>query len=370
MPPASDVGIAAGAAAIQIVNAALVARDAHEPRLTALGIALLLGQTLPLAFRRRYPFAVGTVCGVLVGVYGAMELPDPFPIAPLFAFANLIASVPNRTQYLIGGATVVGAVVSAVAAHDTRSLDWFDTAVFIALTFTLGRYMRIRAAYLVELEAKAARSERDRAEEASRAAAAERARIARELHDVVSHHVSKMVVQAEAAAATSPSQVEAFDGIAATGRGALGELRRLLGVLRSEPAAPLSPQPGFGDLDALVAPLREAGVAVELSRPASGSELPEGLELCAFRIVQEAITNIVRHARATDVKITIAAANGDLHVEVADNGSTSTQQSASPGHGIVGMRERVALYQGSLEVGPADGGGFVVRARLPVPDHR
>jgi signal transduction histidine kinase len=197
--------------------------------------------------------------------------------------------------------------------------------------------------------------------------AIERGRIARELHDVVAHNVSMMVVQAGAAervlAGEQPHVRDALEAIAHTGRQTVDEMRTLLGVLRA--AAPLAPQPGLADLEQLVDGVREAGLPVTLRIEGDPRPLPQAADLSAYRIVQEALTNALKHAGPARADVVVRFEAGAVTLEVRDTG-TGAGQGGGTGHGLVGMRERVAMFGGELEALPAPGGGFAVRARLPV----
>jgi signal transduction histidine kinase len=208
---------------------------------------------------------------------------------------------------------------------------------------------------------------------ARRAVAEERLRLARELHDVVAHAISVIAVQSGVGAHVANSQPEeaakALAAIEATSRAALTELRRLLGVLRQEgePQGSLAPVPGLADLDSLLAEVAKAGLGVQLRVEGTPSPLPAGLDLSAYRIVQEALTNVVRHAGPATARVAVRYAPGQVAVEVVDDGRGADDQGGG-GHGIAGMRERAALYGGTLEAGPLPGGGFRVAASLPVED--
>ncbi|MFD0275976.1 sensor histidine kinase [Kitasatospora sp. NPDC127111] len=246
------------------------------------------------------------------------------------------------------------------------------------LCWAWGRLTRVRRAYLVELEDRAARLERERDAQAKVAVAAERARIARELHDVVAHNVSVMIVQADGAAYVldnSPQQAkEALGTIASTGRQALVEMRRLLGVLRtSDTAEEYVPQPGVEELPELLDQVRTAGLQVDFATSGHPRELPRGVELTVYRIVQEALTNVRKHG-GPDVHARVAVDFGEreLAVLIEDDGRGSTDEQLTgggadgQGHGLIGMRERVGMVSGSLDVGPRPGGGFRIRAVLPL----
>jgi signal transduction histidine kinase len=232
--------------------------------------------------------------------------------------------------------------------------------------------MRYRRGYYAALEDKAARLEAERDAQAKVAAAAERARIARELHDVVAHHVSVMVVQADGAGyalRTDPDRAgAALQAIAGTGRQALAEMRRLLGVLRSaDEESTLAPVPGLGELRELLEQARTAGLEVSYTLTGKPRELPEGAELAAYRVVQESLTNTRKHAGlAATAAVTLRYEPDGLTVEVTDDGLGASGTDTG-GLGLAGMRERIAMYGGTVTAGPLRGGGFGVSARLPCP---
>jgi signal transduction histidine kinase len=212
-------------------------------------------------------------------------------------------------------------------------------------------------------------AERERDLTAREAVVEERARIARELHDVIAHNVSMMVIQAGAERRvleeTSPTR-EVLETVERIGRSALTEMRRLVGMLRSEDADPLAPQPGLRDLSTLVTQVREAGLPVDLVVEGEPCELPAGIDLSAYRIVQEALTNALKHAGEARAAVRVQYGADALELEIADNGTGSAKAPESGGHGLVGMRERVALYGGRLDAGRRSGGGFSVRVVLPI----
>ena len=232
----------------------------------------------------------------------------------------------------------------------------------------LGDNLGTRRAYTKALEERAERLERERNAERARAVAEEQARIARELHDVIAHNVSVMVVQAAAANDvfdTRPERArEALHAIEASGRSALAELRRLLGVVRGD-GAEFTPQPGLDRLDDLVAQVRAAGLAVAVSVEGAPRSLPTGVDLSAYRVVQEALTNTLRHAEATRADVSLRYRDDELDVEVRDDGGGNGER-RRPGRGLIGMRERVTAFGGSLETGPPNTGGFGVSARFPL----
>jgi signal transduction histidine kinase len=236
-----------------------------------------------------------------------------------------------------------------------------------AAAWVFGDSLRTRRAYTRALEERAERLERDRERESARAVAEEQARIARELHDVIAHNLSVMVVQAAAANDVFDSKPErareALRTIEATGRGALSELRRLLGAVRGD-GADFAPQPDLGQLDELIDQVRAAGLHVVLHVEGEARPLPAALELSAYRVVQEALTNTLKHAHASRVDVALRYRDDTLDVEVRDDGSGSGDGHGD-GRGLIGMRERVGVFGGSLDAGPAPGGGFAIAARFP-----
>jgi signal transduction histidine kinase len=247
----------------------------------------------------------------------------------------------------------------------------------LAAAWTLGQGVRQRRARAAELEERAARLEREREEKARQAVIQERLRIARELHDVVAHSLSVIGVQAGAARLVldadpnPPRAREAVAAIEATANQAMGEMRRALGILRdTEPSgAALAPLPGLGQLPALLGQLRMAGLPVGLTVAGPPQPLPTSIDLSAYRIVQEALTNTLKHAKASRAEVVVCYGAGELTVEVTDDGrGTSPATAGTDGAGTIGMRERAALFGGELQVGPRPQGGYAVRVRLPIPD--
>jgi signal transduction histidine kinase len=219
-------------------------------------------------------------------------------------------------------------------------------------------------------ERRAQLAERERDLVAREAVVEERARIARELHDAIAHNVSMMVVQAGAerrviGEENAPTR-EVLETIENIGRGALTEMRRLVGMLRSDAADPLEPQPGLADLSTLVAQVADAGLPVDLHVEGDERALPVGIELSAYRIVQEALTNALKHAGDARASVHVRYGRDSLELEISDDGGVARQSAVSGGHGLVGMRERVALYGGSLHAGRRETGGFTVRVLLPI----
>jgi signal transduction histidine kinase len=334
----------------------------------AIYVPASLAMTLPLAWRRRAPLTVVViVMGTLVVesfAVGSAPIPDSSMVAWLLAIYT-VAAHRERFPALIGGAFSLGAGLVWIGLD-----DWLFPVVVFSGAWLAGRLVRQGEVHTRVVEERAAALEREREANARAAAAEERARIARELHDVLSHSVSVMVVQAGAERMALGSDRaatgETLEAIEKTGRQALAEMRRLLSMLRvgDEPSAH-APQPTLGELDVLVAQVREAGLPVELHFEGEPTPLPPGVAVSAYRIVQEALTNVLKHAGPARARVIVRYATRELELEIADDGRGS-RDAGDPGHGLVGMRERVALYGGNFDAGARNGGGFVVRVRLPL----
>jgi signal transduction histidine kinase len=382
-PVAADALLGALLAVVSLIALVFQASNEHLPRPGPAAVALVLAGSLPLAWRRRHPLGANLAVGAAAVAYGIAPFPDlvtPVPLGGVVALYSGVAWCDRRTAVIVGVVSALAVVaVALLPGTETDLLDFSFTALLLASAWVLGDSTRVRRAYTAELEARAALLARERDLEAQRAVAAERARIARELHDVIAHHVSMMVVQAEAGPVLvergdAAGQARAFDTISGVGRQALVEMRRLLGVLRQEGGEPppsLEPQPGVAQLPGLVDQVREAGLAVELAVEGEPVPLPPGVDLSAYRIVQEALTNAIRHAGPSTVRVLVRYAGDDLRIEVRDDGrgrDGAPGHAARPGtgHGLIGMRERVHLFGGELTAGPGPDGGFTVAARLPI----
>jgi signal transduction histidine kinase len=341
--------------------------------------AFMVACCAPLAWRRRAPLLVVlawlvATAAYTIALYTSTQPPiEPF-LAGLVAFFAL-GDTGGARQLRAGiGLLVLMALESVVElalGHDPGNvlppLAWWAAAL------GAGRFVRSRRHLLDVAGDRAARPEREREEARERAVVEERARIARELHDVIAHSVSVMVVQASAERRVLAPELATTQAVLASietaGRDALAELRRLLGVLRApDNRDRLAPQPGLAALDELVASGRQAGHEIRVDVSGDVVELSPGVDLAAYRIVQEALTNIRKHAAGAGADVTLRYGARELGIEVVDDGpgpnGTGTQNG---GHGLVGMRERVALYGGSVEFGPGRAGtGFRVRARLPL----
>jgi signal transduction histidine kinase len=347
----------------------------------ALGYALVLLHTLPLVARRRFPGAVLALC-VASGLAFAALLMPPFFLGPaLLVAVYSVAAYGSRWVSLAG---LVVAELGLAAVWLTPAM--LDRSTFllymgiIAVAWVLGHFVGDRQVYAAQLEERTAELEQAREELARRAVVEERLRLARELHDVVAHAMSVIAVQSGVGAhvaASRPEEVgKALSAIEATSRAALTELRRLLGVLRqdSDPQASLTPVPGLANLDSLLTEVGKAGLAVRVRVKGTPLQLPAGVDLSAYRIVQEALTNVVKHAGPAHAQVTIGYRDQDVTVEIVDDGRGAVPPAsdgrAGTGHGLTGMRERVAAFNGELQVGPRPGGGFRVAARLPLAPGR
>ena len=358
---------------------AATADDIHEPA-DALAALLIVGQTVPITWRRRAPVVVLALSFGFLVPYLVSEYPGS--AASLGSLIALYTGAAHCARRRAAGAAAVTAValfavlLSGIywAEEDITVGTMVENFVIFAAAWILGDNLRNRRAYLAELEERAARLERDREVEARRAVQRERGRIARELHDVVAHTMSVMVVQAGAARRVMGKRPEDAEAalvvIEDAGRQGLAEMRRLLGVLRhdDERNLALAPQPSLQYVDELVARSLEAGILVELEIEGEPRPLPAGVDLSAYRIVQEALTNVLKHAGdAARACVQVRYRPESVEVEVFDDGRGVAADPArmGEGHGLVGMRERVALFGGELRVGPRRGGGFSVKARLP-----
>lgn len=362
----------------------------------AWGFVLVVAQGVPLAVRRRWPFAVALLCGATTVVYGMSSLPDPpVPFAGLLSLYT-VAAHGSRDHANAAGVTAAFALTMALIFDPAADLqDATVQYLIFATAWLLGDSTRRRRAASAVLADRAEQLERTRAAEAAAAVAAERSRIARELHDVVAHHLSMMVVQAEGGAVIAgrdPGKAETtFDAIGAAGKQALTEMRRLLGVLKQEGPAELAPQPGPGEIPALIDGVRAAGLEVRFTETGEQPAVSDAVGLTAYRLVQEALTNCLRHSGATAVEVTIDYAAETITLAITDDGHakapapalTDSRKVAADGgsgppavsvkeggHGLVAMRERVALVGGTLDAGPAPDRGWAVRATLPLGGDR
>ena len=373
-PKLVDGGLAAVLAFLGIASSLATGHPTAVPLMIALAV--------PVTFRRAYPvasFAAAIAVGALQVLLNYQ--PGPTDLAIVILLYTLAAYTPRRTS-IAGLAICLVGSAAGVARWMPEQMSLLSSLLVGSIMFggpsliawVFGDSMRYRRAYYTSLEDRAARLEAERDAQAQIAAAAERARIARELHDVVAHNVSVMVVQADGASyalLTDPDRArQALAAIAATGRQALAEMRRMLGVLRrdedgTEPDR--APLPGIGQLGELLEQTRAAGLAVSFTVEGVPQTLPDGAALAAYRIVQESLTNTRKHGgpRAA-AQVTLRYLEDALLLRITDDGRGAAAASDGAGHGLTGMRERVATYGGWVQAGPRPSGGYHVTARLPL----
>jgi signal transduction histidine kinase len=349
---------------------------ARAPRTTLwFAVPAIAVFVLALLARRRFPFAAPAAVWLLAA---AISFADGrlmvFPVGATLtgmAAALLLGNLRDERQSRVGLAVTLIASAIIVFNDPNNSAGEF---VFIpglfAISWLVGFALRGRAEQAEAAEARASQAERDRESAARLAVAEERARIARELHDIVAHSVSVMVLQVGAVRHKLPgtlvSEGDALQDVERTGRAALAEMRRLLGAMRRDgDDVEMAPQPGLGNLEALIADLDRAGLPVRLRIEGDPAPLPPAIDLSAYRIVQEGLTNALKHARATTVDVAVRYRGDEVEIEVRDDGSGDSGADGL-GHGLVGIGERVKLYGGEMTAGPASGGGFVLSTRLPI----
>ncbi|MGZ4763952.1 MAG: sensor histidine kinase [Ilumatobacteraceae bacterium] len=361
---------------LMVASVAGKAPDAGQRGADALAYALAVPLTLPFAVHRRWPTA-SLIC--VLAAFGTYAIASyaVYPGVSLFAMLFGIALHSDRRRSIIALLLCVAAMVTALAIQPTgvaTSSDWTSSLLAIAVAWLAGENYRSRRARWAALEERAAMLENEREERDRRAVADERLRIARDLHDIVSHAMSVIAVQAATGHHLLDRDTEAarraLSNVETASRGALVEMRRMLGVLRDNDDAPGSrtPAPSLSNLGQLIARVRDAGLGVSTSIDPDIPELPASVDLAVYRIVQESLTNVMKHGGPVAfVSVTCSAT--ELCIEVTDDGRVggpAPTPGDTPGHGLIGMRERVALYGGEFSAGPRPGGGFRVAARLPL----
>ena len=376
-PAVLDWAIAGGLLLVGL--ATLYGRPAeHAQPLMAAAVASLVIMAAAMGWRRRRPIAVLAVVAATQAAGGLLGVSaGPLGLALLVAAYSVGAHASGRSRVWAGQAAALLFVLAAVVIILGGNLVRLAPAAALATVFSgawlLGDYLRSRRQQVADLEARATRLEREQELARSQARDEERVRIARDLHDVVAHDVTMMVVRAGAARAVQATHpeaaAEALSLVEETGRQTLVELNHLLGVLRSDADESLtrSPQPRVEQATVLADQLRHAGLNVELDVEGQPVSLPAALDLTAYRILQEATTNVLKHARATTVHILVRYLVDALELSVRDNGRSAKGQAGSEtGHGLIGMRERAALFGGDLTAEPSADGGFAVTAWLPL----
>ncbi len=367
-----DVAIACALTAWMLVE--VWAEHLHPARVVA---PLMVVAGLALAWRRSYPILVALVmvAAMIVQAGAGTTLHSAVsPVAAMFVASWSIGAYEERRRAVLGLTLLVCGVWLAMGVATTLGTDhyvgtdfpWIGSLVLAPGVFGIAFGARTRS--LRNAQARARELELERRE----AIAAERARIARELHDVIAHSVSVMTVQAGAAETMlehAPERaLEPLRAVQETGRQALVEMKRLVGMLRpADDEIGLAPQPGLADLDRLTAQMRDAGMRVDVRVEGTPRAVTLGVDLAAYRVVQEALTNTLKHAGGAPAAVTVRYGDHELAIEVTDGGGGG--RPTEGGHGLVGMRERVGIFGGTLDAGPGENGGFAVRALLPLEGH-
>ena len=367
-----DIGCAASAAAASFgsFSFAQTAHPAHSPLAVSLIVAVLTA--LVLSLRRVWPGPVFGVVVVMAAVLAQWPVRGAlFPVTLAIALYT-VAVTMGRAAALVAAALAVAAEVPAAGQggwHDSWLAVIYEV-IAIAAVLVAGLYVSTRRAYLAELRDRAQRLEREHDQTSALAAAVERARIAREMHDSVAHHLTVIVALSDGALAAvtrAPAQAsEAIRGVSSTAREALAETRRLLGILRADSGQEVRrPLPGLSDLDGLFTRVRAAGLPVRYERSGLPADTPPGVQLVIFRLVQEALTNTMKHAGpGASAAVRLQLEPGEVRVEVTDDGIGGTGEPRASGGGLTGMRERVSAFGGELTCGPRHPRGWRVTARL------
>ena len=377
-PRRFDVLLAAAVAVVAQAETWLSA--AYAPK--AAYAAAALAMSVPLAWRRAAPVAVLAIVFIplLAMALAGRRIESAYVMLVLLVAFAAVGAYSERRRAVIGlavGLALLGLVmvcehlVDSANADPPIAGDFVFLGAILGVVWTLAVALRERSVRAGELQDRADRLEREQEEQAQAAVAEERARIARELHDVVAHSVSVIAVQTGSIRhrlrTERPAEAAELSGVEQTARQALAEMRRMLGLLRSEDEGlSLAPQPGMDEVQRLVDQIRATGLRVELRVEGDRRPLAPGVDLAAYRILQEALTNVIKHAGPSRARVAVRFGERAVELEVADDGRGPTTGNNGGGHGLVGMRERVALYGGSLEARPGADGGFVVRASLPI----
>jgi signal transduction histidine kinase len=368
-------------AALESASEIAIRRDAAMAPTATLWFAIPASAliVLPLLGRRRFPFAAPTAVWLLAA---SLSFADgrlvPFTVSAFaagLAAALLLGNLRDEVEARLGLAIVISGAAIIVYNNPAHAAgEFIFTPALFAIGWLAGYALQERAEQAKAAEVRAAQAERERDAASRVAVAEERARIARELHDIVAHAVSVMVLQTGAVRHRLPDALapdrDALRDVEQAGRTALTEMRRLLGAMRQDGEhIDLAPQPGLDRVQSLLDEVRRAGLPVELHIEGEPSGLPPAIDLSAYRIVQEGLTNALKHARASHADVTVRYAPGEVQIEVRDDGAGASTGN-DPGYGLAGMRERVKIYGGEMSAGSANGGGFVLRTRLPLAGGR
>jgi signal transduction histidine kinase len=366
--------IALAAAVVALGQSEVWLRDDVQPRAVAAICELVLGAAL--AWRRVAPTTTVVVVAVAGTAEAVLGVPLESPLNPIIAGViaaySLFVHATSRRAVAAGGLLLSAIAIQSASQHqELGSFAW--AVVLLSGVAAVGWTVRSRTERVGHLERETKNLQLEREEQARQAVAEERSRIARELHDVVSHSISVVAIQAQAVARRlgpgHEREVEDLRAVESTARQAMVEMRRLLGVLRADgDALPLAPQPGLSQLPALVDRATKAGLRVEVRTTGTPTPLAAGLDLTAYRVVQEALTNTLKHASASSACVALGYSAHELRLTVEDDGSGPDAARTPPGHGhgLIGMAERVSFYGGQLSTGSLDGRGFRVDVRLPI----
>ena len=367
-----DVLVTLGVTAVGLIGA-----SANPPANGVVGALVAFGLGLPLLVRRIWPLQVFVVQWGVAAVLGWWAGDTIVSVALLVGLYTVAALKPRRDAVVAAAFLEVGVVVASIHLYNTDGQWWIVAIAFTAVlvaALAVGLYVGTRRTLLAELRERADRLERERDQQAAIASAAERSRIAREMHDIVAHHLTVMVALSEgavAASARSPERaVEVMRTVSATGRQALADTRRLLGVLRDDDAdgAERRPLPDLSDLDDLLHRVRDAGLPVRYEVHGASPEVPPAVQLTVYRLIQEALTNTMKHAGAgASATVSLHYAPDELSVDVRDDGGAVTPGVISnngAGRGLAGMRERVNAFGGEVWTGPVEGRGWRVSATM------
>ncbi|WP_329332613.1 histidine kinase [Streptomyces sp. NBC_00663] len=348
--------------------------DEGDDRLTWQGWLLGAATAVPLVWRHRAPFAMACAVSVATPAQALYHAPPPDLMYGGFVVLSTMAArgLPWQRRFMLVG-WAIGVSLVMLHKESPEPFEFAFQLMSVACAYAFGVLARVQRAYTAELEDRARRLERERAADTARATAQERARIARDMHDILAHAVSLMVVQAEAGPVvvrSDPARAEAaFEAIAGAGRDAMAQLRRILGVLKEEQRNGTSPQPGIRALPALVRQVGEStGLRVELSTTGEPLPLPPDTDIAAYRVTQEALTNTVKHAYASSATVQLDWTEEGLTLTVTDDGGGPTTPGG--GHGLIGIRERAAACGGDAHTGRGPDGGFRVVVRLPAGDRQ
>jgi signal transduction histidine kinase len=345
------------------------ASDYREP--TAWAYALTVVATVPYYFRRRAPLPVFliTITAMMPLVLADFESNVCVQMTLLGTYTVAAYCSSRQRVVAIGALTIAFLLLGIFGAPGLDATGLAANIAIFAAAYFFGSTIRNRRLYMDQLEQRAALLEHERDEEAKRAVADERLRIAQELHDVVAHSMGVIAVQAGVGAHvidSDPAEAKkSLDAISETSRATLTEIRRMLGVLREDSGAEYEPAPDLAELPRLVESVRAAGLDVDVRVEGREGDVPPGVSFTAYRIVQEALTNVLKHAGPARATVLVGYEPGVVRLEITDDGRGVNGRATNGGHGLVGMRERVAVYGGALEAAPRAGGGFAIRATLP-----